>query len=73
VALVNLRLMSREARAGIPMGEHLGALKTLEDEGKIESIGPSNASVDEVTAALETVDLGEVQHASVRASMPAVP
>ena len=63
LALVNLRLMRHDARGRVPLAEQLGALKTLEAEGKIESIGLSNASVDEVTAALEMVDLGEVQNA----------
>ena len=57
--LVNLRLMG----ADIPMAEQLGALMDLRDEGKIESIGLSNATVDEIAAALEIVDLGEVQNA----------
>jgi aryl-alcohol dehydrogenase-like predicted oxidoreductase len=59
LALVNLRLMG----AAVPLAEQLGALKTLRDEGKIESIGISNASVEEVAAALEIVELGEVQNA----------
>jgi pyridoxine 4-dehydrogenase len=63
LALVNLRLMGPDAHAGIALAEQLGALKTLQDEGKIESIGLSNASVDEVAAALEMVELGEVQNA----------
>jgi aryl-alcohol dehydrogenase-like predicted oxidoreductase len=63
LALVNLRLMGPETRGRIPLAEELGALVTLQDEGKIESIGLSNASVDEVAAALEMVDLGEVQNA----------
>jgi aryl-alcohol dehydrogenase-like predicted oxidoreductase len=63
LALVNLRLMSPDAGGGIALAEQLGALKTLRDEGKIESIGLSNAGVDEVAAALEMVDLGEVQNA----------
>jgi aryl-alcohol dehydrogenase-like predicted oxidoreductase len=63
LALVNLRLMGRDARGQIPPAEQLGALKTLQDEGKIESIGISNASVVDVAAALEIVDLGEVQNA----------
>ena len=63
LALVNLRLMGAEARGRVPLAEQLGALKTLHDEGKIESIGLSNASVDEVAFALEMVDLGEVQNA----------
>jgi pyridoxine 4-dehydrogenase len=63
LALVNLRLMGPDARGRIALAEQLGALKTLQDEGKIQSIGLSNASVDEVAAALEIVDLGEVQNA----------
>jgi pyridoxine 4-dehydrogenase len=63
LALVNLRLMGRESRGTSALAEQLGALKTIQDEGKIESIGLSNASADEVAAALETVDLGEVQNA----------
>jgi pyridoxine 4-dehydrogenase len=63
LALVNLRLMAPEARDGIPMAEQLGELKALQDEGKIESIGLSNATVDEIAEALAIVDLGEVQNA----------
>src|SRR5439155_7403213 len=63
LALVNLRLMGPAARGGIPLAEQLGALKTVQDAGKIESIGLSNATVEEVASALETVDLGEVQNA----------
>ncbi len=63
LALVNLRLMGAAKHGRIALAEQLGALKTLQDEGKIESIGMSNATVDEVAAALEMVDLGEVQNA----------
>ena len=63
LALVNLRLMGSDPRGRVLLAEQLGALKTLEAEGKIESIGLSNASVDEVASALEMVDLGEVQNA----------
>jgi aryl-alcohol dehydrogenase-like predicted oxidoreductase len=63
LALVNLRLMGHDARGRVPLADQLGALKTLQDEGKIESIGLSNATVDEVASALEMVDLGEVQNA----------
>ena len=59
LALVNLRLMGAE----IPMAEQLGELKALQSEGKIESIGLSNATVDEIAAALAIVELGEVQNA----------
>jgi pyridoxine 4-dehydrogenase len=63
LALVNLRLMGPGPHGRVALAEQLGALRTLRDEGKIESIGISNASVDEVAAALEIVDLGEVQNA----------
>jgi pyridoxine 4-dehydrogenase len=63
LALVNLRLISGAARAGIPLAEQLGVLKALRDEGKVESIGLSNATVEEVASALEIVALGEVQNA----------
>jgi pyridoxine 4-dehydrogenase len=63
LALVNLRLMAPEARGGIPLAEQLAELAALRDEGKIESIGLSNATVEEVTSGLEMVDLGEVQNA----------
>jgi pyridoxine 4-dehydrogenase len=55
--------MSGEARWGIPLAEQLGVLKALQDEGRIESIGLSNATVDEIARALEMVALGEVQNA----------
>jgi aryl-alcohol dehydrogenase-like predicted oxidoreductase len=63
LALVNLRLMSAEERSNIPMAEQLGELAALRNEGKIESIGLSNATAAEIAAALEIVDLGEVQNA----------
>jgi aryl-alcohol dehydrogenase-like predicted oxidoreductase len=63
LALVNLRLMPPDPGGGVPMAEQLGALAALRDEGKIEAIGLSNATVDEVTAALALVDLDEVQNA----------
>ena len=55
--------MSPDPRWGIPLAEQLGVLEALKDEGKIESIGLSNAAVGEVASALEVVDLGEVQNA----------
>ena len=63
LALVNLRLMAPEARGGISLGEQLAVLAALRDKGKVESIGLSNATLEEVTSALEMVDLGEVQNA----------
>jgi aryl-alcohol dehydrogenase-like predicted oxidoreductase len=63
LALVNLRLIGPEPQHGIPLADQLGALETLREEGKIEAIGLSNATVDEVATALEMVALGEVQNA----------
>ena len=63
LALVNLRLMAPHARGGVPLADQLGELQALQEEGKIESIGLSNATVDEVRAALQTVELGQVQNA----------
>jgi aryl-alcohol dehydrogenase-like predicted oxidoreductase len=63
LALVNLRLMAPHARGGVPLDDQLGELQALQEEGKIESIGLSNATVDEVRAALQTVELGQVQNA----------
>ena len=58
LALVNLRLMGDP----VPLAEQLGALEELRDEGKIESIGISNARVDQVAAAHDIVGLGGVQN-----------
>jgi pyridoxine 4-dehydrogenase len=63
LALVNLRLLPEGARQDVSLADQLGALEDLRLEGKIESIGLSNASVAEIEAALELVDLGEVQNA----------
>ena len=63
LALVNLRLMAPHARGGVPLADQLGELQALREEGRIESIGLSNATVDEVRAALQTVELGQVQNA----------
>lgn len=63
LALVNLRLMAPHARGGVPLDDQLGELKALQDEGKIESIGLSNATVDEVRHGLQTAELGQVQNA----------
>jgi pyridoxine 4-dehydrogenase len=36
LALVNLRLMGHDTRGRVPLADQLGALTTLQDEGKIE-------------------------------------
>jgi aryl-alcohol dehydrogenase-like predicted oxidoreductase len=63
LALVNLRLMDADEAPDIPLAEQLGALEDLRQEGKIDAIGISNATVADVEAALTLVELGEVQNA----------
>ncbi|MDX6640535.1 MAG: pyridoxine 4-dehydrogenase, partial [Solirubrobacteraceae bacterium] len=63
LALVNLRLMPAGERPGVPLADQLGTMEDLRREGKIESIGLSNASAADIEAALELVELGEVQNA----------
>src|SRR5947209_9117617 len=62
LALVNLRLMDAEHAETVQLADRLGALQELRDEGKIDAIGISNASVADVEAALELADLGQVQN-----------
>ncbi len=60
--LVNLRLIGEGER--VPLAEQLGALEDLRQEGKLDLIGLSSATLDDVRATLELVDdLGEVQNA----------
>jgi pyridoxine 4-dehydrogenase len=63
LALVNLRLMPAGDRPDVPLADQLGTMEDLRREGKIESIGLSNASAADIEAALELVELGEVQNA----------
>lgn len=63
LALVNLRLPDGDEGPDVPLADQLGAMEDLRREGKIESIGISNASVADVEAALALVELGEVQNA----------
>ncbi len=63
LALVNLRLMVGDETPDIPLADQLGAMEDMRREGKIESIGISNASVGQVEAALQLVELGQVQNA----------
>ena len=62
LALVNLRLLD-DGGAPVPMADQLGTMEDLRREGKIESIGLSNASAEQVESALTQVELGEVQNA----------
>jgi len=63
LALVNLRLMDGDEGPDVRLADQLGAMDDLRREGKIEAIGISNASVVDIEAALELVELGEVQNA----------
>jgi aryl-alcohol dehydrogenase-like predicted oxidoreductase len=63
LALVNLRLMDGDDGSGVALADQLGTMEDLRREGRIESIGISNASVAQAEAALELVELGEVQNA----------
>jgi pyridoxine 4-dehydrogenase len=62
IALVNLRLFDEHDAEG-RLAEQLGALADLRQEGKLDLIGISNASVDTVRRALELVDIACVQNA----------
>jgi pyridoxine 4-dehydrogenase len=46
----------------VPLEDSLGALKELQDEGKIRHIGVSNVSVDELERARAVVDVVSVQN-----------
>jgi len=63
--LVNLRLHHLEGDGDrVPLAEQLGELQDLREEGKLDLVGLSNATLDDVRTALDLVDdLGEVQNA----------
>jgi aryl-alcohol dehydrogenase-like predicted oxidoreductase len=61
--LVNLRRMPPGEGPEVPLAEQLGALEDLRQEGKLDLIGVSNVDLDTLQAAVELVDLGEVQNA----------
>src|SRR5215207_5873155 len=46
----------------VPYAESIGALKELQDEGKVRWIGISNADSDQIQEAMEIVDLVSVQN-----------
>lgn len=48
--------------SGVPYEESIGALKDLQDEGKIRQIGVSNVSVEQLAAAREIVTVVSVQN-----------
>ena len=59
--LVNLRLHD-DGGPAVPLTEQLGALEDLRLEGKLDLIGISTATLDEVETALEMVDVAQVQN-----------
>jgi aryl-alcohol dehydrogenase-like predicted oxidoreductase len=46
----------------VPIAESVGALKELQDEGKIRHVGVSNVKLDQLEAAREIVDIVSVQN-----------
>jgi aryl-alcohol dehydrogenase-like predicted oxidoreductase len=60
--LVNLRLIGTGA-SGDLLAEQLGTLEDLRGEGKLDLIGISEAGPDDVSRALDLVDVAEVQNA----------
>ncbi len=62
--LVNLRLMGDDPSSpGAPTPEQLGAMEDMRKEGKLDLIGVSNVTLEGVKAALDLVEIGEVQNA----------
>jgi aryl-alcohol dehydrogenase-like predicted oxidoreductase len=63
--LVNLRLLDaghEDDAPGVTLAEQLGVLQELRQEGKLDLIGLSNVTREEVEQALEIVDVGQVQN-----------
>jgi len=64
LALVNLRLAGEGTgmeNSGVPMEESLGALAEMRDDGKLELIGLSAGSVQQLEAACEVTPIAGVQ------------
>ncbi|MGA2009007.1 MAG: oxidoreductase [Solirubrobacteraceae bacterium] len=59
--LVNLRLLTGESGATVPLEEQLSALEDMRREGKVDLIGLSNVDQATVQRALELVDVAEIQ------------
>lgn len=61
--LVNLRLhRDDDGQDEVPLAEQLGALEDLRVEGKLDLIGISSASLDEVAEAVDLVEISQVQN-----------
>jgi len=63
LGLVNLRRGVGGTTEVVPLADQLGALTELRDEGKLDLIGVSTVSADEVRAALDIAPIAEVQNA----------
>ncbi len=61
--LVNLRLIGEGGVPDVALAEQLGALQDLRDEGKLDLIGISSASREQVEQALELAQISEIQNA----------
>ncbi|MEJ7661340.1 MAG: aldo/keto reductase [Hymenobacter sp.] len=59
VQLVHLRLMGPGA---VPLAEQLGAMFELQKEGKIQHVGLSNVSPEELAAGLELGEIASVEN-----------
>ena len=63
---VNLRLMDEghvtDAEQQVPLEEQLAEMVALREEGKIAGVGISNATLDQVTIAIDTADVVCVQN-----------
>jgi pyridoxine 4-dehydrogenase len=62
IDLVNLRRMDEHDGPDVPLAEQLGVLEDMRGEGKLDLIGISSVSLETVQAALDLVELGEVQN-----------
>ena len=60
VQLVHLRLMGSHSE--VPFDEQLGAMFELQKEGKIQHVGVSNVSPEELTAALKMGEVASVEN-----------
>jgi aryl-alcohol dehydrogenase-like predicted oxidoreductase len=61
--LVNLRLIQEGGVPEVALAEQLGTLQDLRDEGKLDLIGISSASRQQVEQALELAQISEIQNA----------
>ena len=57
----------------VPYSESVGALKELQDEGKIRLAGLSNASIDQIEEARSILDVASVQNEFSPSSRDALP